>query len=250
MSNKLDQSLDEILVNRRQSARRGRGRRTGMTGKPSAPAAPVGGVKKNTRQTKPATKATAASGHAGSKIIVSNLPSDVGEAQIKEYFAATIGPVKKVLVTYNQNGVSRGIASIIFNQTDAANRALKQLNNVNVDKRPMKIEVVLDASEAPAPQPVKPLSERVAQPKAQPKSAVTTKANSVNTRGGRKTRGTRRGRNAGRGKPKTVEELDAEMADYMDTGVTDGAAVPVDTTTANGNTVANGGDDMGIDEIQ
>ncbi|EDN04680.1 predicted protein [Histoplasma mississippiense (nom. inval.)] len=55
-----------------------------------------------------------------------------------EYFHKSAGPVKKVMLTYNQNGTSRGIASITF------------------------IEVVLDASRAPTVPAVKPLTERVA----------------------------------------------------------------------------------------
>ena len=58
----------------------------------------------------------------------------------------------------------------------------------------------------------------------------------------------RRGRNAGRRKPKTADELDAEMTDYFAPGAvaTDGAANAngVAQPTTNG-----GGDDLGMDEI-
>ena len=73
MSGKLDKSLDEILVNRRQGARR-RNRRS--TQSKAAPAA-VGGVKKSTRAAKPAGK-VAQAGHpmsTESKIMVSGLVS-------------------------------------------------------------------------------------------------------------------------------------------------------------------------------
>ena len=73
MSGKLDKSLDEILVNRRQGARRGSGRRTAAP----KPAPAVGGVKKNTKAVKAAAKPV----HNGrprvteSKIMVSGLVS-------------------------------------------------------------------------------------------------------------------------------------------------------------------------------
>lgn len=43
------------------------------------------------------------------------------------------------MLTYNQNGTSRGIASIIFNKADTAAKAAKELNGLLVDGRPMKV---------------------------------------------------------------------------------------------------------------
>ena len=164
------------------------------------------------------------------------------------------------------------------------------MNGLLVDKRPMKvkitpdlritnmtktfqIEVVLDASRAPPPAPIKGLSERIVydlaklmptaylklkycrQPKNQPKLAVATKAtpNGTTSRGGRgRGRGVRRGRNAGRPKVKTAEELDAEMVDYFDaTGANGGPAGTDAAATTNGaiQPITNGGDDLGMDEI-
>jgi THO complex subunit 4 len=89
-------------------------------------------------------------------------------------------------------------------------------------------------------------------PKAQPKSAVADKTakggettrGARGGRGGRGARGARRGRNAGRSKPKTAEELDAEMTDYFVANGNEAAA------TSNGAApAANGGDDQGMDEV-
>jgi len=187
------------------------------------------------------------SGSGDSKILVSNLPRDVNEAQIKEYFVKSVGPIKKVEISYGPNGVSRGIANITFHRFDGATKALGALNGLLVDGRPMKIEVLVDASRAPAVAPPKGLSERIVQPKSQaksqPKSAATTKAatngaNSSATRGGKAARGKGRGgRTARNPRPakKTAEELDSEMADYFDNSAaattetgpaTNGAAQP------------------------
>ena len=44
------------------------------------------------------------------------------------------------MLTYGPNGVSRGIATIIFSKAGSANDALVQLNGMLVDKRPMKVQ--------------------------------------------------------------------------------------------------------------
>ncbi|KAJ5900917.1 mRNA export protein mlo3 [Penicillium subrubescens] len=244
MSANLDKSLDDLVGNRRQNARRrGAGRRPAA--KPS-----VGGVKKSSKATKAAAKVvhpTPVAPTASSKIIVSGLPSDVSEANIKEYFAKSAGPVKRVMLTYNQNGTSRGIASIIFNKPDTALKAAKELNGLHVDGRPMKIEVVFDASHAPTVPAPKPLAERVVQ-KSQPKPATAAKpaANKAKARSGRGGARGGRGRNPGRGKPKTVEELDAEMVDYFSN---ENAPAAGNAPIAGAAPQAANGEDTGMAEI-
>lgn len=46
------------------------------------------------------------------------------------------------MLTYNQNGTSRGIASIIFGKAGTAAKAAKELNGLLVDGRPMKVCVL------------------------------------------------------------------------------------------------------------
>ncbi|KAL8975827.1 MAG: hypothetical protein Q9205_008050, partial [Flavoplaca limonia] len=169
-----------------------------------------------------------------------------------EYFSDTIGPVRRVHLTYGPNGVMRGIVTIVFSRPESAAKALETLNGVQVDKRPMKIEVVLDATKAVAAVPAKGLSDRITNNKG-PKAATAAKstANGAGTRDSTRGRGRggRRGRNAGRAKPKTADELDAEMTDYFDTNAAN--AVGTDGAATNGavQPVANGADDLGMDEI-
>ncbi|EEA28899.1 RNA-binding RNA annealing protein [Talaromyces marneffei ATCC 18224] len=217
MSSKLDQSLEDISKSRRQSGRGNNRRRSGA--KPTTPKTPVGGIKKSTKPVRNSPRGPAKGTAIGptspvheSKIIVSGLPHDVSEASIKDYFVKTVGPVKRVTVTYNQNGVSRGIASIVFNKPDTAAKAAKELNGTLVDGRPMKVEVVVDATHAPQVAAPKPLSERVTQPKAQPKPATATK-NATTT--GRRGRARARKPKGPAQHKKTAEELDAEMEDYF-----------------------------------
>ena len=129
----------------------------------------------------------------------------------------------------------------------------------------------MDASSVPEPSPVKSLAERVAyanpkrsdksepltktsaNPKAQPKSATAVKK--VTAKDGTK------GRSAGkpgkpkrartsRPKPKTAEELDAEMTDYWGGNNPSAVGAAAEVTAPNGTAPAvNTGDDMGMDEI-
>lgn len=47
------------------------------------------------------------------------------------------------MLTYNQNGTSQGIASIVFSKPDTAAKAARELNGLLVDGRPMKVRTVL-----------------------------------------------------------------------------------------------------------
>ena len=47
------------------------------------------------------------------------------------------------MLTYGPNGVSRGIATIIFVKPGDANKALVQLNGMLVDKRPMRVRFIV-----------------------------------------------------------------------------------------------------------
>lgn len=90
MSGKLDQSLDQIMKDTKptggRAPRRPRVPRKAKTNAKAAIAAPTGGVQKtrtNTRAPKPNAATLAANTTGESKIIVSNLPVDVTETQIK-----------------------------------------------------------------------------------------------------------------------------------------------------------------------
>ncbi|OAA63178.1 RNA recognition motif domain protein [Cordyceps fumosorosea ARSEF 2679] len=236
MSGKLDKPLDDIVSARRKSAgnRRPQRRSTGYTA-----TAPAGGIHK----TKAPVRGAAAKGAQGkgagpqgeSKVIVSNLPKDVSEQQIKEYFVQSVGPIKRVELSYGPNSQSRGIANVIFHKPDGASKAFQKLNGLLVDGRPIKIEIVVGAAQADKViPPIKSLAERATQPKAQPKSAAAGKQGNGAGKDGAKGKGgrpARRGRNS-RPIKKTATELDADMDNYM----ADSAAVtaPAAAPAANG----------------
>ncbi|KAI9809937.1 MAG: hypothetical protein M1825_000370 [Sarcosagium campestre] len=304
MSGNLDKSLDEIVSARPRGARRGRGRGSAVSGSKGArvTSGPAGGITKSTRAPRGANAKTVVASALsaksnGSKIIMSNLPSDVDETQIKayhvhnpdqvahdwflglgttlsrkstldrildlvscygtadagnteEYLTKSVRvTVKRCMLTYGPNGKSRGVATVFFKEADAASKATHALDGTKIDGKPLKVEVVLESSQVPAPAPPKGLSERIVQPKGRAKTATAaTGPKPVSkgdaTRGGRRGR-TARGRNAGRGKPKSADELDAEMVDYF---VGDNAAATTNGT-APGVAVAASGDAGIADEI-
>ncbi|KAL8716465.1 MAG: hypothetical protein Q9225_006217 [Loekoesia sp. 1 TL-2023] len=85
MSAKLDMALDDVVMTERTARRRGRGRRVPNAARKAT--APVGGIQKNTKVAKgpikPVVPNGLTSGGKESKIIVSNLPSDVTEKNVK-----------------------------------------------------------------------------------------------------------------------------------------------------------------------
>ncbi|KAH9823924.1 hypothetical protein DFH28DRAFT_1077794 [Melampsora americana] len=135
----------------------------------------------------------------GSKIIVSNLPTDVTENQIRELFSTTVGPVMRVALSYDNRGQSKGTAQVEFKRNDDATKAFQQYNKRLIDQnRPMKVEIILDPARIPATT-LQAVSVRQAAPAAgQP----------------RRTGGKPRGKN-NKQPPKSAADLDAEMEDYQ-----------------------------------
>lgn len=98
-----------------------------------------------------------------------------------------------------------------------------------------------------------PLTNASANPKAQPKSATTTKASANGSGKGARAAKPKRERKPNRPKPKTAEELDAEMTDYWGpNGNANGgsaAAAVADGMTTGAAEPATNGEDLGMDEI-
>ncbi|KAI0262525.1 hypothetical protein BC834DRAFT_378923 [Gloeopeniophorella convolvens] len=129
----MDKSLDEIVAATRadKHTKRGAGRR------PNSARAQVLG----TAGASPVVKARAAAAvktasgapQPVEKIVVSNLPNDVNEAQVKELFQTTVGPLREVNLHYDANGRSKGVASVIFQKKGDGNKAYQQYNNRLID---------------------------------------------------------------------------------------------------------------------
>lgn len=157
-------------------------------------------------------------------------------------------------LSYGPGGVSRGIAHVTFHHADGASKAFSTLNGLLIDNKPVKVgfpsaclrssdsaanldqvEVVVASADL-IPQP-KTLAQRIAQPKAQPKSAATVKKDANGAKGGaaagRTKKAPRRGR-SNRPVKKTAEELDSEMADYFDNANTENTNGAAPAATAGG----------------
>ncbi|GAA6045593.1 hypothetical protein NBRC10513_005011 [Rhodotorula toruloides] len=226
----IDKPLDDMIAEKKKSRgpRRPRGpRNAGAGGAASA----AGGAPKAAA---PAA-AAAAPVHVGDKIIVSNLPTDVNEQQVKELFTTTIGPIRTCSLAYNAQGLSKGTATVHFVKAEHATAAYQQYNKRLIDgKRAMRVEIVVDPARAAAKQPLTariaaaapqaPANSRAAQSAtvaAAGGSAVQTRQprqpGQEGRRGGR--RGGGRGGARGSERPKvTAESLDAEMSDYQAQG--------------------------------
>ncbi|EPY52952.1 RNA binding protein Mlo3 [Schizosaccharomyces cryophilus OY26] len=189
MSMELDQSLDAIIASKPKGGIR---KRRSRVSKPKAPKA-----NKPSNDTASTIKSVISE---ESKIIVSNLPADVTEPQVRELFVKSIGPCKRVSLAYGPNGRSKGIATVIFSRPGDATRAYEQYEGRVVDgTRKMKVEIILDPSRQ-----LNSLAARVAPAKA------NTSSKPKSTR----RRNIRRGKGNSRPK-KSAEELDKEMDDYF-----------------------------------
>jgi len=219
----LDQPLDSIIkANKKNSRRVGRkpvekkkvssvskGKKTAITGKASKPAAAAAAASA-------ASSTSAATAAAlGNKINISNLPPDVKEAEVRELFAKTIGPLREVTLHFDAKGKSKGMGSVVFTRKGDAAKAVSMYHNRLIDgNRQMKVELVLQAGQAPAPPT---LAERVAPavatgsaaPKKSPKVAVAAKKQALKRR-------TRKPR--AKAVPVTAADLDAQMEDYNAAG--------------------------------
>jgi len=200
----MDKSLDDIIKSQpktgRRGSRRGSGAKAGIVGRTKAAAAAA--------RAKLTGNAPATATISSDKILVSNLPFDVNEAQVRELFSSTVGPLKDCKLSFDANGKFTGTASVVFARGGDGTKAYSQYNGRLIDgKRPMKIEQVIKTA-APT------LASRVAPAGGAAMEGVQNTA----PRGG----GTRRrGRGGKRGKSDrpavNAEQLDADMEDYTKT---------------------------------
>ncbi|KAH9675433.1 THO complex subunit 4D [Citrus sinensis] len=154
MATHVDMSLDDIIKSRKKSerergqgrARRGRGRGRG----------PSGSSFRRTRNFpwqhdlfEDSLRAAGISGiEVGTKLYVSNLHPGVTNDDIRELFSE-IGELKRYAIHFDKNGRPSGSAEVVYARRSDAFAALKRYNNVLLDGKPMKIEVVGTNAEIP-----------------------------------------------------------------------------------------------------
>ncbi|KAL7192651.1 hypothetical protein ACSBR2_024468 [Camellia fascicularis] len=251
----LDMSLDDMIKNRR-SSERGRGRGRGqrgrgpigsfsggrMTGPPrrgplrvnTRPSSYV--IAKSFRRTKnfpwqrdlfeDSLRAAGLNGvENGTKLYISNLDIGVTNEDIKELFSE-IGQLKRYTVHYDKNGRPSGSAEVVFARRSDAFQALKRYNNVQLDGKPMRIEIIGTNSEVAVSARVNVVGgvngrRTVVMPAGRGRgSAAVNRQSGQRSRGGLwNGRGRARGRGRGgrgmkKGMDKSVDDLDKELDNY------------------------------------
>ncbi|KZV95894.1 RNA-binding domain-containing protein [Exidia glandulosa HHB12029] len=94
----------------------------------------------------------------GSKILVSNLPEDVGETDVWDLFKSTVGPIKTLFLIYAANGRSRGMAFVHFHHPESAMKARNQYHGKVIDgTNAVRVELVSE----PVPPPQTSLLARM-----------------------------------------------------------------------------------------
>lgn len=77
----------------------------------------------------------------GTKLYLSNLDYGVSNEDIKELFSE-VGDLKRCGIHYDRSGRSKGTAEVVYSKRQDAVIALKRYNNVLLDGKPMKIELI------------------------------------------------------------------------------------------------------------
>ncbi|RDX74722.1 THO complex subunit 4C, partial [Mucuna pruriens] len=146
----------------------------------------------------------------GTKLYVSNLDHGVTNEDIRELFSE-IGKLQSYAVHYDKNGHPSGSAEVVYTRRSDSFAALNRYNNVLLDGKPMKIEIVGANAESAISAHVNVTGVN----RQRKKTVIITRGRS---RGARSGRGRGRGRGGGRGKKdaieKSAEELDKELETY------------------------------------
>ncbi|CAA2967825.1 THO complex subunit 4D-like [Olea europaea subsp. europaea] len=170
----------------------------------------------------------------GTKLYVSNLDIGVTNEDIRELFSE-LGELIRYAIHYDKNGRPSGSAEVVFARRSDAFLALKRYNNVQLDGKPMRIEIIGTNAEIPVSARVNVVGgangkRRTVVMTPGPGSRSRGGSSSANRNPGQNSRGGfRNGRGGGRGgrgggrggarwRKKTVEkssgELDKELENY------------------------------------
>ncbi|XP_057471536.1 THO complex subunit 4B-like [Actinidia eriantha] len=161
----------------------------------------------------PAPGARVAAIETGTKLFISNLDYEVSTEDIKELFSE-VGDLKRYSIHFDRSGRSKGTAEIVFSRRRDAEAAVKRYNDVELDGKAMKIEIVGTNIGTPAALPPRSnglYGDLIGAPRSQGKGGTVRRS-----RGGAARGSSRGGRGRGRGRDEKVsaEDLDAELEKY------------------------------------
>ncbi|KAF9430551.1 hypothetical protein BGZ94_006201 [Podila epigama] len=243
MASALDMSLDDIIKSQKanrpaRNSNNNAKNTSNAKGKPNTRGGRGSGPTRNTRQSRDKkpynagvqqyratpvaplhTAVIRQNAPDGSKIQVSNLDHRVSADDLKLVFQSRVGPLKKCTLMYDQHGKSTGTAVVHFSKVGDAAIAYQKFNTVPLDGRPMKIEIVLAPTTAQAVLPQAKATRAANNNNNNSNNSNNNNNQNNRTRGNNARGGRGRGRGARNGTrkeaPKTAEQLDAEMNDYM-----------------------------------
>lgn len=234
-------SLDDIIKSNKRSSSRGSGRGGRGSGLGPARRTFKRGVNRTVPYSKPVQSAQAAwpqnmifgsavaaaaarpsSIETGTKVYISNLGYGVSNEDIKELFSE-VGELKRYSVHFDRSGRSKGTAEVVFTRRADAIAAVKRYNNVQLDGKPMKIEII--GTNIGPPAAVLPITNVMYGNQIGTSRSRLGMGGAIGRPGPGPGRGGRGGRGGGRGgrgrgrgrgaKPNlSVEDLDADLEKY------------------------------------
>ncbi len=153
----------------------------------------------------------AASIETGTKLYISNLDHGVINEDIKELFSE-VGDLKRYAIHYDITGRSKGTAEVVFSRKNDALSAVKRYNGVQLDGKPMKIEIV--GTNVAIPTAAPPINGAFLNANGATGSGQGRAGAPPRPRGGGPRVGRGRGRGKGRVEKVSAEDLDAELDNY------------------------------------
>lgn len=151
---------------------------------------------------------------------------------LQEFFSTQVGGVHGVLLSYNERGLSTGIASITFKNSEYANKAVARFNGAPIDNGKSRLRLTLLVDPTLANQNLADrlsgLQGRVGRPGVGRPSGrplgrggrpIPTRQQQIRTQT-RAPAAPKKKQQPKKEKPakKSLEDLDKEMADYFDDG--------------------------------
>jgi THO complex subunit 4 len=241
MASALDMTLDDIIKTNKKKPSTNGGGGAGLQRR-SRPAAAAGGpIRRNFKRAgkrappiskapdaawkhdlfteeRPAKMGRISSIETGTKLYISNLDYGVSNDDIKELFAE-LGDLKRYSINYDRSGRSKGTAEVVYSRRADAQAAVKRYNNVQLDGKPMKIEIIGTNVAAPAASAVSAAPAKMGGFGGTPRSGQRRGAPASSRRNGGGRGGGMRGRGQGKraGPPKkavSAEDLDKDLDNY------------------------------------
>ncbi|SCU79899.1 LADA_0B03906g1_1 [Lachancea dasiensis] len=212
MSANLDKSLDEIIGTNKKPIRKTNKKAPKKVSKQVAGGnrrgASVAGVRPRAA---PGKSASVLEQAYGTKVSVEGLPRDIKQDAVREFFASQVGGVARILLSYNERGLSTGMATITFKNVEKAREAVKKFNGAPIDggRSKLRLSLIIDPTKKPLTSRIQAVVERKPVPVKGPnkKVAVVKKQK----RDDKKKAGPK-----AKPEKKSLEQLDQEMADYFE----------------------------------